>query len=428
MSFKISKILQCILLIALASIFACSTDVDDATNNIADDHVKIGILAPLTGPLAGFGRDMENTARMAADEINRVGGVNGKPISFLVRDTRLGRSDSQTASLAMTNELINEGVVAIIGPAGSGTTLNIAPLAIANGVLLITPSATSPAISEIDDSDLIWRTVASDAFQGVFLAEQLVADGKNNIAVIYREDAYGIGLENSLVSAFQESGGTVLSSVGYPASKENNFESEVESIFSQGTPDAIVIISFVIDGANIMVSLANSSRTSVPDLYGVDGNNRDEFLENSPRQLVLGMKGSAPTAPSTAPNYIAFSERFENAFNAAPSVFTESTYDAVYLLASAMSVGRQNSTSALVQNLRPISLANTTSPLRINVGPEGYQQLLSNLDVDIDMVGAASEIDFDNRGDVTSGNYIFWEVVEVDGQLTFRTIRESSFP
>lgn len=416
-----------LLIIICISIISCDTSVDDRTQEIEPQQIKIGLLAPLTGPLAGVGQDFEGTARMAAQEINIAGGVNGQEIGFLVRDTRLGLDDSAEVSDLMAQQLIDEGVVAIIGPAGSGTTLSISSTTIARGVPIISPSATSPALSLLDDNDLIWRSVASDAFQGRFLAEQLIADQHTSISIIYRDDAYGNGLQQTIAERFSELGGSVLTSVSYPADKTSNFDAEVNALFSNETADAFVVISFLIDGANIMVSLANSGY-DIPQLYGVDGNNRSEFIVNSPPQVVLGMRGSAPTAPSSSPNYQAFTRSYQNIFGSSPTTFTESVYDAVYLLALAMSVGNENSESAIVNNLRDLSKADTSMPLTINVGPDGYRIALQNLTADLDLEGAASAIDFDENGDVTSGNYIFWEIVQQDGELVFQVLEESSFP
>jgi len=414
--------------ISLTLILACNTSVDDKIEEVTPDQIRIGILAPITGPLAGFGQDFEKTARLAASEINAAGGVNGKAIGFLVRDTRLGLSDSSQVSIQMAQMLINEGVVGIIGPAGSGTTIAIAPTLIAANIPMITPSATSPALTALDDNDLIWRSVASDAFQGKFLADQLIADNINSISIIYRNDAYGLGLQQTLSDQFSLGGGSVLSRVSYSPEKTSGFDDEVSQLFSSGMPDALVIISFALDGASIMVALASKNPIPMPLLYGVDGNNRDEFIANSPAQLILGMKGSAPFAPSNSSNYIAFTENYRNTFNAPPPTFTESVYDAVYLMALAMNVGGENTSNAIRQNLRALSRSDSASGLVVDVGPSGYALALQNLSQDIDLQGAAGAIDFDINGDVTSGNYVLWQIVEINGELAFQNILESPFP
>ncbi|TQV87403.1 ABC transporter substrate-binding protein [Aliikangiella coralliicola] len=416
------------LVFSLVFLASCDTSVDDKIPEVTNDQIKIGLLAPVTGPLAGFAQDMEATARLAAQEINRAGGVNGKEIGFLVRDTRLGLDDSETVSVLMAQQLIDEGVVGIIGPAGSGTTIAITPTITASNIPIISPSATSPAISALDDNNLVWRSVASDAFQGIFLADQLVQEQVNSIGIIYRDDAYGDGLQQAVTQRFQQAGGQVMSAISYPADKSSEFDFEVNQLFVSGVPDAIVVISFIIDGANIMVSLANANLPTLPRLYGVDGNNRTEFIGNSPAQVILGMRGSSPTAPSTFENYINFSETYRALFNKPPPVFTESVYDAVYLIALAMSVGGENSALAIKNNLSSLSNADSANAVIVNVGPQGYATALQNLGADLNLEGAAGSIDFDENGDVTSGNYIFWEIVEQDGQLVFQTIRESSFP
>jgi branched-chain amino acid transport system substrate-binding protein len=207
-----------------------------------EETIKIGVIVPLTGDLASFGETMVNAARLAESEINEGGGVLGKKIELKICD------DGTTADGAKScfDKLTSEGIKLIIGPATSsaiikgicgGNTQSCDPVK-QKRVLIISPSATSPLISDIDDDGLIWRNAPSDDLQGKALAqlargkiEGLEAMKVDKVSVIYRDDPYGAKLAEEFKREFESLGGTVLKFVKYAEDKETDFSSEIQEAY-----------------------------------------------------------------------------------------------------------------------------------------------------------------------------------------------------
>ena len=142
--------------------------------------LKIAVLFPFTGDLSDFGAAFPQQCQLAVDQINAAGGVNGQPIELVQGDS----ATSPQQAVEEARRLIElEGVSAIVGPAGSGETLPVAESVTGPaGVLEVTMSATSPALTIAKDNDFLFRTVISDAAQGVVMAD------------VAQEQGYGIGL------------------------------------------------------------------------------------------------------------------------------------------------------------------------------------------------------------------------------------------
>ncbi|MBI2381529.1 MAG: ABC transporter substrate-binding protein [Gammaproteobacteria bacterium] len=413
--------------VLLAGLMACGgggggTHVDDNPVQPSPDTAKLGMLVPKTGVEAGNGVDIELGARLALQEINAAGGVNGQSLELLVRD------DKNEAEFGPkgARELIAEGVVAIIGGATSRVTLPTAEqVTIPAGIPLISPAATSTRITALVDGDTVWRTVPSDALQGAVLAALIRREGLGRLAIIHVDDAYGQGLAQVLAEHFQAAGGQVLARVAYPSSKRLGFESEVAGLFAAGTPDALAIIGFTVDSAGI--TLALQQRGGVPRLFGVDGNFKAEFLTNA-APVIAGMQGTAPTAPRAAANYRHFAQAFQAAVGHAPDLFAESAYDAAYLAALAMAQGRSNSPGSLVAHLRAVSGPDTAQPAVVNPGEFAAGLSAIQAGRDIDYQGAGGAIDWDGFGDPASGTYLIWEVRGGAGTFRFEEREVIAFP
>ena len=412
------------IIVASTLLFSCSTDVDEPEYTPDPDSTKIGMILPTTGALASFGLTGKNSAQMAIKEINDAGGVNGKMLELLVKDSQL---DGPTGVQA-AKDLSDAGAVVIVGAAASSVTLYTSQnQTIADGMPLISPSSTSPLITTLDDNDTVWRTIASDAFQGVILANLLLDDGINSVSGVYRDDAYGGGLWEAFKETYENFGGTILAEVSYPDSKEIDFGGEVTALYNNGTPDAVVIISFFTDGANITRDLVSAGHADT-QLYGVDGNFGAAMLTNGAPQVLVGMKGTAPVPPASTANYQIFSNNFLTTFGFLPDVFGESSYDAVYLAAMAMEQAGSSTKASIIANLRSVSSAESGASMAVNPNEFSLAKTLIAAGEDVDYNGASGAIDFDINGDVTSGTYVIWEVVDEAGTLSYRELEVISFP
>jgi len=188
------RFLRCVRLLpaVLLVLLACSS---------GDAAIRIGLAGPLTDPV---GAPMLRAAELAVDEINRSGGINGRSIELIARDD-FGEPDS---AVGVAERLVDEGVVAVVGHIFSGTTLASAPVYNAAHITQISPSSSSPLVTNA--GAFTFRVCPSDIRQGAslarFAAERL---GFRRGTILYLNDEYGRGIRATFASEFSQLGGTI---------------------------------------------------------------------------------------------------------------------------------------------------------------------------------------------------------------------------
>lgn len=406
-----------------ALIQGCPRDVDDPVHDgVGTNDLIIGLIQPQA---SGSELAREQAARLAVREINAAGGVNGQRVSLLVvfdddNDPQVGVNAAQ--------QLVARNAVAIVGANSSRVTLPVAEqVTIPAGIALVAHGATSPLISELADNDTVYRIPPSDALQGRLLAEQIWQEGFTRAAVFSQDEPYGIGLRDTFNSYFASLGGSIIADAVAPADKTGNFDSEIDTLYSVGTPDALVVFAFAESTSNLLREVL-TSRGALPPLFGVDSNMISAMLENAPVQIA-GMRGTIPGAALDRPEYLAFAARFEAATGIPvtdPNV--GNTYDGVYLIALALAQGGSNDRATVIDHLRAVSIADTPTPVTIAPGQIGTGfAAIANGD-DVDYQGVANDIDFDAQGDPTASTYQYVEVIVSDGQLDLRVRDTIDYP
>lgn len=377
--------------------------------------LKIGVLVPFTGDLSDFGPAFFNAAKLAAKEINAAGGVNGQPVELVQGDT--GTNPEQGVNEA--RRLIEvEGVDAIIGAAASGVTLPIAESVTGpNQIVQISPSATSPALTDANDNDFLFRTTISDAAQGVVLAALAQELGYGSVCTLYTNNAYGQGLSGVFAKKFAELGGTVSAQVPHEQ-EQASYASEVAQCV-QGGPQAMAAISYP-ESARVYLREA-VEQGSVQNFLFVDGTKSGEMFADLGWEHFEGMYGTAPGALDTAVGD-AFDAAYEAEYGERPQLpFLRESYDAVYVIALAAQKAGSNNSVAIRDALRDIANPPGTT---INPGSEGWQAALEALanGEDINYEGAASPADFDENGDVLKGAIEVWRIE--NGAIVVKETRE----
>jgi ABC-type branched-subunit amino acid transport system substrate-binding protein len=210
--------------------------------------LKIGALLPHTGGLAFQGPPLFAGVKLGIKEVNDSGGVLGQPVEWLDGDD----GTNPQVALATADRLISAGVQVIIGAAASSITAAVLPKVVAAGRLLISPSATSDALSHIDDKSLFFRTSPPDVLQAKALADILMRDGTQRIVMVGRDDAYGTGIQHN-VQADLASAGIAPGNIRlltYPA-KSQYPDTDLDSVFlpiaktiRAFRPDAVLVIGY----------------------------------------------------------------------------------------------------------------------------------------------------------------------------------------
>lgn len=166
---------------------------------------KVGAILPMTGDAAAYGEPLSKVLRIAVDEINAAGGVNGQPIELIVEDGKCNGQDAASAAQKLANV---DGVEVIIGGFCSSESLAAIPVAEGAKVAMISASASSPKLTGI--SPYFVRNYPSDSAQGAVLAEIAYNDkGWKNVAVIQEQTDYAQGVYEAFKAKFEELGGTV---------------------------------------------------------------------------------------------------------------------------------------------------------------------------------------------------------------------------
>jgi branched-chain amino acid transport system substrate-binding protein len=224
---------------------------------MADAHgggVTLGVMLGFTGPAESLAPGMADGAELAMAEVtesgNLLGGMSVTPV----------RGDSTcvdaSAATAVAERMItSDNVDGIVGALCSGATIAaLNNVAIANGMVMISPSATSPALSTMEDNGLFFRTAPSDARQGVVMTEIIMDRGFDTVAVTYTNNDYGQGLADSFAAAFEAAGGTVTLVAAHEDGRAD-FSAEVGALASAGG-DVLVVAGYLDQGGRGIIQAA----------------------------------------------------------------------------------------------------------------------------------------------------------------------------
>ena len=358
------------------------------------EEIKIGVILGFTGPLESITPAMGAGAEMAMAEVTESGALLGGATVTSVR----GDSTCIDAAAATTaaERLINsDGINAIMGADCSGVTGAILQnVARANGVVMISPSATSPGLSSAEDDGLFFRTAPSDARQGEIITNILQDRGVSSVALTYTNNDYGKGLADSFQAAFEAAGGTVTISAAHEDGKAD-YSAEVGALASAGG-DVLVVAGYVDQGGSGIIR--SSLDTGAFDtFYLPDGMVGAVLNDNFGAEL----NGSYGAYPGTASEGAAkFVEMAAAAGIDGTSAFAPESYDAAALIMLAMQAAGSSASADFKDHVMDVANA---------PGVEIYPgELAKGLELiaagqDIDYVGA-SAVELIGPGE-SAGNY-----------------------
>jgi ABC-type branched-subunit amino acid transport system substrate-binding protein len=164
--------------------------------------LKIGGLLPQTGDLALANPPLAAGAALAIRDVNAAGGVLGKPVEWVDGDD--GTNPAKAKETVASH--VAAGVHVIIGAGASGISRAVLPDVVKAGLILFSPCNTDAGLSEIDDKGLYFRTAPSDLLQGKALADVIMRDGPQHIAIVARKDSYGEGLQGNVRAELEKAG------------------------------------------------------------------------------------------------------------------------------------------------------------------------------------------------------------------------------
>ncbi len=385
-----------LLALAVAAILALGM----ASCASQDNTLTLGQLNAFTGSLSYFGDAHRNAVELAAAHVKEAGGAD---IRTVHRDTAVSPVQGVDAARALIDV---DGVAAIVGALSSGVTLAVAQsVAVPKGMLMVSGSSTSPAITVLEDNDFIFRTTPSDAGQGVVLARLAIEEGHRTAGIMFINNAYGHGLADQFEESYTALGGTVTSRVPHE-DQQPTFTAELEKT-SDGDPDVLVAISYP-GQAEIYVRESLEGGWFDTFLFP-DGLKATQMMEVIGWDVLEGTLGTAPGSEDN-PSLSEFKDSYTAAYGEEPShPYIAETYDATVLIAlAAAKAGTTTDSAAIRDSLRDVANA-PGEP--VGPGVDGIRRALELIagGQDIDYVGAGGPVDFDRNGDV-AGPIEIWKV------------------
>lgn len=358
------------------------------------EEVKIGVILGFTGPLESITPAMGAGAELAMAEVTESGALlDGATVTSVRGDSTC--IDAGAATTAAERLVTADKVNAIMGADCSGVTGAIlANVALANGTVMISPSATSPGLSTAEDNGLFFRTAPSDARQGVIITEILQDRGVSEVAVTYTNNDYGKGLADAFQSAFESAGGTVTISAAHEDGKAD-YSAEVGALASAGG-EVLVVAGYVDQGgAGVIRSALDTG--AFDTFYMPDGMVGAKLNENFGEEL-NGSYGAYPGTDSEgAATFVGLAEAagFDGT-----SAFAPESYDAAALIMLAMQAAGSSDSADFKDHVMNVANApgEQIFPGELAKGLE----ILAN-GGDIDYVGA-SAVELIGPGE-SAGNY-----------------------
>ncbi len=297
----------------------------------AQDTIKVGEYASLTGKEASFGQQSHKGLTLAIEELNAAGGVLGKKIELITEDNQTKPGESATAVKKLISR---DKVVALIGEVASGRSLEAAPIAQAAKIPMIAPAATNPKVTQT--GNYIFRVCFIDPFQGTVMAKFAQTDLKaKKVAVLSSvSNAYSVGLAKFFKETFTANGGIIVSEKNF-SEGDKDFRAQLTAVKAAGA-DAVFVPSYYTEAA-LIARQARDLGINVP-FFGGDGWVADQLLEIGGEAL-NGCYYSTHFSPENQdPVVQTFVKKFKARWgaNENPDAFAALGYDAAYVLVDAI--------------------------------------------------------------------------------------------
>ena len=390
---------------------ACGDD-DESTTGGGEDvsdasfDLTVGALLPQTGDLSIFAPPGEKAANLAAEEASAALEGTDITVELTSADTETKAAAAQQAA----QQLISEGASCLVGPWASDETIPTGQtVAGRQQVPLISPSSTSPEISELPDDGYVFRTAPSDALQGIVLADAVGQEFGTDatISVAARNDAYGEGIANAFIENFEANGGTTTGPVLYDP-EGTTFDSEAEEIVAD-SPDGYVIIDFEDPYGKVGAALARTGDFDPSTMFTADGLAFDPSIPDTiPLESLDGAKGTRPATPEGTDTADAFQKLYDSSSEQPKDrgTFDAQNFDAVTLcVLGAVAAGSAEG---------PDIQAAITDVASAPGDQYDYTDMAGAIEAlqageDIDFEGVSGPLDLDDNGDPTQGTYDTYE-------------------
>lgn len=326
------------LLAAAIALVACGKSPDVTSNaegTKIGDTIKIGVDLELTGPVSAYGSAEYDGIKMAVDEINKAGGVDGKKLELIAKDNK---SENAEASTAATNLAVQSQVNAIIGPATSGAVAAASLNAQKTGVPLLSPSGTQDDLT-VDEQDgkqvakrFVFRTTFRDSFQGQVLAQYSYDNMNAKKVVLFYDNSsdYAKGIADEFKKTYK---GKIVATKTF-AANDTDFQSALTSIKDLDY-DAIVMPGYYTE-TGLITKQARDMGIDKP-ILGPDGFSDSTFIDLAGKKNTSNVYyvSGYSTKINLSKKAGTFIDNYKSQHKKEPNMFVALAYDSVYMIAEA---------------------------------------------------------------------------------------------
>lgn len=294
----------------------------------AADSIKIAMVIPATGPLTQYGDMVKEGVATAVEQINAAGGINGKKIETTVVDDACEPKQGPVAA----NRVVNDKIRYVIGPVCSGAAIAAAPIYNNEGVVVITPSATSPALTEGKNFHFIFRTIGRDDQQGPAAAKFIINKAKpKKVAVLHDKQSYGQGIAASVRDELKKANVEVALFEGINAG-DSDYSAVITKLKSAGAdfvyyggyhPEMGLLLRQAAE-QGLKVRMMGPEGVGNPEINAIAGN------------AVEGMLVTLPADPAAKPENAALVKAFKDKGRDASGAFQMGAYTATQVLAQSI--------------------------------------------------------------------------------------------
>ncbi|MGC4121662.1 MAG: ABC transporter substrate-binding protein [Myxococcales bacterium] len=375
----------------------------------AQEGQAIGVLLPRTGTLADSGGHAESAVLLAAEKVNLAGGVGGKPITLVIKDTRSqGVAGSEAARKLLTD---SDDLLAVLGPEEDDVADTLVALAKEKKRVQVSGGVTAVRFATVDDGGYFFRTCPSSRVTANAIVTRMLEDGMDTASFLFVRNDFGVAFISSAAQAYGLHGGTLLSpgTFDVPIAVEPGLKDyrEVLNEVLSFKPKALLIAADPLTGARLVSDwklLGGNAR-----LYLAPPLMTDAFVQDVPAGALEGAVGVSALSGDADGS---FAKAYSEAVGEQPAQSAYFYYDAMALVALAIERATTLAGGAPDGDQVRAALVDVASPPGTKVHWNELGQALERIRAgeDIDYDGASGEIDFDPAGDVTSKAVGLWRV------------------
>ena len=370
--------------------------------------IPVGAIMSVSGNKAQPGQGELQSIKLAVDEINAAGGVDGKPLVLINRDDH---STVDGAKAAANDLITNVHATAVFGTTAPETTLAAAQVTIPADTVLISDIASGPSLNNLTDNDTVFTTAPDRTVQGAILAQRAWDKGFRKCGLLYVQLPLHTETASGFRTKFTALGGTITVDLTF-SQTEMSYLPLLKQVYDAATPDCVLINAEAPEGTQVMKDYVSTYAGKQTFWFFNPAMGNPDFFEGLGYGNFTFRHEGIDVADG--PGIDAYQKAFNAKYPGTTTEFEPGSYDDVYLIALAMQAAGKSDADSIKGNIRAIN-----DPAGTKVGPGEFAKALSILKMGgkINYEGASGSCDLDHNGSALATSLI-WAIVDGKYQVT----------